>query len=111
MNYLEAAFAPITAYNREVVLADAFGHLAPEVGRTYEGWIVIARSVYNDGEVVIVNEDFGLDGSPWWMEHLQEFGKSLTLEEGAVYRWTGTYRVFKNGNYRFSGKAEKLSFT
>ena len=101
---LADAFAPYESRWRAEVLAATFGHLYPKPGINYKGEILFAWTAYGH-EHVIVNAKFeGLDGSPELMEDMLDFISENTPEEGIVYRWRGTYRKFKNGRCRFSGK-------
>jgi hypothetical protein len=103
------AFAVSDAFYAAQVQADTWGHLAPKA-RAYPGVLTFARSEYNSGERVLLSARFeGLDDSPWLYDDLMDWLEDRDdLEEGAVYRWTGTYRKFKNGGCRFSGKTTTL---
>lgn len=94
---------------REEVLADTWGHLAPQAGHAYTGSIVFALGSW--GDIVPVSMDFvDLDSSPWFFDDLTAFieQESGARPDGAVYRWTGTYRRFKNGRCRFIGKTSTV---
>ena len=106
------AFAPAIAAQRSAVIADTWGHLAPERNRRYPGRVVFAVGCYDSCNPVILASHFaGLDDSPWLYEHLTDFVQGLVSDNrderaGHVYEWTGTVR-----NYKFSGKVKLLADT
>lgn len=103
------AFAPIQAINEEIVKVQTWGYLAPEPGRKYYGWIIVAMGVY--GESIILNDNFPkLSNSPWQYNDLHEFSFDATSGFApGLYRFDGWYKKFKNGNYQFGGgKFEKI---
>ena len=108
---LADAFAPIEALNREIVLHNTFGHLAPVPGKKYTGTILVAQGNYRD--TVLLDSDFGeLPDSPWLYDDLQRFIETAPSESPAVYRWSGWYIQYKNGNHRFGGgKFRKLQLS
>lgn len=92
--------AQIEEDNRAVVLAQTFGHLAPQQDSVYSGYIVLAHSGYGDGSVIIEAEFGDLPDSPWFYDGMNEFildhADELGQERfGRVFRWTGTYE-FRN---------------
>lgn len=104
---LATAFAAPEAAHRSRVLTATFGHLAPSIRKKYRGSIVFAHSAY--GQHVLIKADFpGLPDSPWLFEHLNGFVCERDTEPGKVYRFEGTYMVFKNGSPSFSGKVEQV---
>lgn len=105
MNYLEEAFAPINAINREIVHRNAWGHLAPEPRLAYRGFVLFATSEYAGDRIVIRTAFPGMPDNPWFFEDLMEwlFGNEK-LSEGALYEWNGTYTKRKNGSFHFEGK-------
>lgn len=108
MNYMQAAFAPVEAINREIVKANTWGHLAPEPRRSYSGVILFATSEYG-GDRMVIRTDFpGMNDNPWFFEDLHEwmFGGEK-LSEGCVFEWRGTYTKRKNGSYHFKGKCNE----
>jgi len=86
---------------KETVTHETFGHLKPEVGRKYKGYIEFAYGTYGD-EVIIDASFDGLDDSPWLFDDLQFF---LAQNRGTpiigAFRWEGWYKRFKNGNCQF----------
>jgi hypothetical protein len=100
---LAQAFAPAEAAHRAQVLAATFGHLAPSIRKKYHGSILFTQSAY--GSLVPIRADFpDLPDSPWFFEHLNDFVAERAREPGKVYRFDGTYMVFRNGSPSFSGK-------
>lgn len=105
---LADAFAPVEALNREIVLHNTFGHLAPVPGKKYSGTILVAQSEYGDN--MIFSADFGdLPDSPWLYDDMNDFIESAPNERPAIFKWSGWYVRYKNGNHRFGGgKFRKL---
>lgn len=105
---LADAFAPIEQANYNIVMANTFGHLASN-GKEFFGTILAAHTEY--GEFVIIKSDFpGMDCSPWQFDHFNDFvyDKLKDMPVG-IYRFNGKYRVFLNGNCRFShGKFQRI---
>lgn len=102
---LQHAFADIDKINRAIVLNQTFGHLKPKRGEVYKGNIVYTLGCH--GDITMIDWKFGdLPGSPWLHEHLTEFvgQHAMTVDEGTVWEFVGTYRTFKNGTHRFTGK-------
>lgn len=109
-NYMQEAFAPVDAVNREIVYRDTWRHLAPEPRRTYRGYIVYAYGAW--GDIVPVDSEFdGLSSSPWFFEDMNNYICEQITETTAVgiYRFDGTYTRFKNGSCRFSGKIRTIA--
>ena len=104
------AFAPVEAINREIVYRDTWGHLAPEPGRKYPGWIMVDHDCYG-GYTILEWEFEGLYASPWQADDFTDFMDKIfglidingNLPVG-VYRYEGWYKKFKNGNYQFQKK-------
>lgn len=99
-------------FNR--VRHETFGHLAVEPGsKPFPGTFLFIHGAY--GDMTCVESDFpGVSDSPWFYESLHEYiwqkvkDGGPCSESGRVYRFTGTYRMFKNGVSRFSGKVKKI---
>ena len=98
------------AHQVERCLQDTWGHLAPEVGPVYEGFIVFTYTVHS--EITIIDWEFGdLRGSPWFAEDLMSFVSSRIKDDakhGGIWRFDGTFRRFKNGSSRFSGTTRPM---
>lgn len=98
------------------VRQDTWGHLAPKPRRRYKGTILFAESEYGGQGRTIIRTDFeDLPSSPWFYESMCDFIYGLEgIEEGSVYRWTGTYQFLAGrkggyldqGSFRFDGKVE-----
>lgn len=101
--------ASIAAEARARQTAATFGHLAPKPHIKYEGTILFTHTAW--GDIVLIESIFkGLDMSPWLCEDCRDFASdycSIWSDYG-VYRFKGTYKKFKNGNFHFSGKTKKL---
>lgn len=105
---LADAFAPIEALNREIVMHNTFGHLAPVPGQRYTGTILLAQGDYGDNVILSARFD-ELDDSPWLFEDMQQFIWSAPDERPAIFKWSGWYVRYKNGRCRFGGgKFRKL---
>jgi len=125
---LGSAFASAEYEHRQVILEDAWGHLAPRKNITYRGHITFAVGCFGDDElnptaleVELVSRKYGeLSSSPWFYDALSDLlsnwacdgrhgaTKKLpatwpTVEAGGAYRWEG---VFKN--YEFVGTLRRL---
>jgi hypothetical protein len=104
---LADAFAPAENHYRNQVMAATFGHLAPEPRKRYPGTILFTHTDY--GQLVPIRSHFqDLPDSPWFFEHLNDFVADKATKAGAVYRFKGTYILFKNGKAQFSGKIVEL---
>lgn len=110
---LDAVFAETDARYRAQVISEIFGHLAPKPRDVYSGTIVFAQGEYHD--LCIVKNTIDVDDSPWFYGDLygdyfwQKKIGGRKIEVGRVYLWTGTYRKFKNGKGRFSGKVTRIT--
>lgn len=97
------------------VMRDTWGHLAPEVGRTYPGFVLFGHTAF--GEHLVLDYDFkDLDGNPWTHEFIygwaiEEVDRRFCHQQLRLWRWQGTYRVYKNGRHRLMGKVRPLRLT
>ena len=99
---LSEAFAPIEAINTAIVLKNTWGHLYPQIGRKYEGYILVAHGCY--GDTIVVDQSFtDLPDSPWFADDLFEFMRNQNFDTIGIFRFNGWYKKFKNGNYQFGG--------
>lgn len=97
-------FAPIDAYNREVISQNTWGHLAPIKNKTYKGTILFSKSEYCSGSITLIATKFQeLDSSPWFYDSVYDYLRSLPLQEGTVYTLAATFR-----NYRWWGTPNKI---
>ena len=90
------------------VMRDTWGHFDSEVGVKHRGTIRFAEGAFG-GERIILTSEFGLGGyGPWFYEGIHDWlcDQDIT-EPGVVYRFTGWYRLCKNGKHQFVGKIEK----
>lgn len=101
------AWAPIEAHYRAEVFKATWGHLAPRKNKSYRGHIIFALGCFGDDALnpTVLTCEIGIEGSPWFFDAMVEFLASLKGEEGAVYRWDGTFR-----NYEFNGSVRRLRY-
>lgn len=98
----------------DAVMKDTWGHLAPKAKRDHAGRILFGVTAYGGQSHILINMDFpSLPDSPWLYEDVNDYLDSLlgddTLEQGAVYVWTGVYRVQRRRGYgQFTGKCERV---
>jgi hypothetical protein len=111
---LAEAFAPAEDLYRSQVMHATWGHLAPEERKPYRGWIVFTHGTHGDLTIVdwyLKRGKTELPGSPWLFQQLNEFTANECMKrqsQGVIYRWEGTYLMFKNGGCRFSGKTRRV---
>ena len=104
---LAEAYAPVEAAHRARVLDNTFGHLAPSIRKKYRGTLVFTQSAF--GHLVPIRAEFkDLPDSPWFYNHINDFVAERALEAGKVYKFEGTYMVFRNGNPSFSGSVSEV---
>ena len=68
---------------RDKVLSNAFGYLFPMKGKVYKGVLRVAGSCY-EGHNVVLEEECGIESSPWWYDAIHEFADSIEIECGQV---------------------------
>lgn len=114
MGTMFAAIGPGSERFAYEVMQDTWGHLAPGT-EVYEGTILFAVSVFPGHGRTVIDFDFGdLDSSPWFYDGINDWLCDLDVEEGQVYRFTGTYQFTPSGNPRdddhheFVGDVEKV---
>lgn len=101
---IASAMAPIEAINKEIVMQDTWGHLAPIKNKTYSGHFTYASSCFGANNPIMLSFEFkDLDSSPWLYNALQDLLYSLKTEPGIVYKFEGTIR-----NYKFKGDISQL---
>lgn len=100
--------AKITQDQKNAVMAETWGHLAPKKNKRYTGCIVYVIGCYDSGSLNPTTLDCNfkdLNDSPWFYNALNEFLSKLPKEfreSGYIYRWIGTFR-----NYEFKGEISK----
>lgn len=100
------AFAPAEAHYKNQVMAATWGHLAPKKNKIYRGYIVWALGCCGSERLnptPLYVELQGLDASPWFHNCMIDFLHAHSTEDGAVFRFDGTFR-----NYKFSGTIRRL---
>lgn len=81
------AFLPVEEQNYAVVMHNTWGHLFPQnMTEPIKGKIRIAYGIYRD--IIILDEQVEIDGSPWWYNTLQDFLRDFDIEEGEVLELT-----------------------
>ena len=99
---LSDIMAPVLARQRNEVLKDAWGHLAPEKDIRYKGKIYIFVSPFNKGG----GFDFefeGLDSSPWLYDAIQEYLNDWNFPYNGLWEFDCTVR-----NYKITGRPKLL---
>jgi hypothetical protein len=101
--------AHANASYRDAVMQDTWGHLAPQKNISYKGVLLIARSAFGGGGMILLDQYFekDLESSPWLYQTIQEFIGRLRedIEEGVVYTIAITLR-----NYRIYHKKPILIY-
>lgn len=108
---LADAFAPAEAHYRSQVMADTWGHLAPRRNVIYRGHVIWALGCFGSDNLNPTVLDFEmesrtgleLNSSPWFYDCVIDFLQKHSKEEGAVFRFDGSFR-----NYVFTGKITRL---
>lgn len=110
---LADAFAPAQGRYRAAVMRDTWGHLDTKPGEVHPGHILFALGVH--GDIVVLEWDFeGVSSNPWIYQELHEFVGQHTMKtdrDWGVWVFEGTYRTFKNGGHKFSGKIRPCRVT
>lgn len=106
---LASAMAPVADAYRNEVFRDTWGHTAATPGIIYAAVIVYTRTEWD--EFVPIKSDIELlSEGPWQAEHVSDFvyrdGQKRTV--GGVFRFVGTYQVYKTGRPLFKGKTTRL---
>lgn len=98
-------FAPIEARNRQIVLENTWGHLAPEKNKSYKITILFMISEYGNLGATIIDTRLmdGLLDSHWLYDAINDYISKWDLKTSGVYRIDGTFR-----NYRFYGHPKKV---
>lgn len=92
---------------REAVMQGTWGHLAAKPGRKYYGYAIFA--LCEDGLYALIKYEFDDVSGPWHHQHLLNFISKKAKDYGTIYKFTGYYKAFKNGNCLFSGKTEVIA--
>ena len=113
----EVANAPYV----QAVMWNTWGHLAPKIGTTYKGWILIGTNAFGTMNPQLLDAEFEepsgeqMGSSPWSHDHIEDYlfkrfdlhyrnKKKKIFKPGCVYKFIGTYTVYKNGSHSFNGK-------
>jgi hypothetical protein len=91
------------------VMRETWGHLDTEPGVKHPGSIVFAIGMYSDGAQAIISTDFGKDvgNGPWFYYGINDWLSDQDLDQG-VYRWSGWYKLCKNGKHQFVGRSRRI---
>jgi hypothetical protein len=114
-SFTHARLAKLDAENealqRAIVEAQTFGHLAPNAQQRYQGTMIFCHSEY--GKNFIIQDNFeGLEDNPWSFNDLNDWIDTWLANHDyqcGVYKFTGYYQKFKNGNYRLVGDVKSVS--
>lgn len=78
----------VMADRKKFILSQTWGHLFPDDGAAIKGNVIMAYTVY--GDIVAIQDNMPVDGSPWWYASLQEFMVEFldeyNLDPGTVCR-------------------------
>jgi hypothetical protein len=105
---MHEVFQEVDAEYRNRVMHNAFGHLAPKLGRPYKGWMTFCITCF--GDIVVIDFEFkNLSSSPWFHQNAHDFVYEQAKDkEGKVLKWTGVYRMYTDGTYKFDGPVEEV---
>lgn len=112
------AFAPAMALQKAELMFATWGHLYPKGKSKQFGYVIFAVSGYSatDGQPLEI-EFKGLGDSPMLYQHVSDMTLGMACDSGnfgprmkpGIYRWSGEYRVLRNGEARFQkGKLHLL---
>jgi hypothetical protein len=92
-----------------------FGHLKPKPQTEYTGYILFTKTSFR--ETCIIDFEFeNLTESPWFnndiLDLISEYTKKLPKDKYfGVFKWNGTYKKFKNGNFKFKGDFSEIKIS
>ena len=92
---------------KEQTMQATWGHLAPTKNRTYRGHIVWALGCIGSDRLnpTVMEFEMGdLNSSPWLYPAMLKFLAGHSDEEGALFRFDGTFR-----NYKWQGTIVRLN--
>lgn len=98
---MREVFGSIEAAARHAAAVMTFGGVDPG---QYHGSILFTLAAWGHEYIIIDAKFSGNCGGPELMEDMLDFISEKATKEGIVYKWTGKYTKFKNGNCRFSGR-------
>jgi hypothetical protein len=81
----------------------------------------LQRILMDDAEFYEPNGEL-MDSSPWSYGHIEDYlvkrfelgcwnKKKPIFKPGCVYKFNGTYTIYKNGSHSFNGKIRKINTT
>ena len=76
----------IAADNHRIIQHQTWGHLFPEQGKTFIGFIQLALTAY--GDLIVLKDKSNVPASPWWYSSLMEYSNEFLMEKdnaGVVY--------------------------
>lgn len=102
-------FAEADNANKNRVLRETWGHLAPKKNKKYRGHITFACTEYGR-QHVLINASFDVPDSPWFYDAMYTFISDQLwdskLERGVVYYFEGVFC-----NYTFTGPITRVLLT
>lgn len=119
---VEMANAPY----KQAVMYNTWGHLAPKIGTTYQGFILFGTNGFGTINPQLLDAEFEetngeqMGASPWSYDHIESYlfkrfelgcwnKKKPIFKPGCVYKFEGTYTIYKNGGHSFNGKIRKIN--
>lgn len=117
----EMANAPYVA----AVMWNTWGHLAPKIGTCYHGWILFGTNAFGTINPQLLDAEFYeptgelMESSLWSYNHINDYldkrfelgcwnKKKKKFKPGCVYKFFGTYTIYKNGSHSFNGKFKEI---
>lgn len=98
-HWAEEATRPHLAHSKQKVMADTFGHLAPEKKVIYKGKILFCLSAFNNGNIELIDFKFDndLESSPWLFDAINDFlfDNFKDESEGTVYEIEIQFKNYK----------------
>ena len=112
----------------QAVMYNTWGHLAPKIGTSYNGFILFGTSGFGCINPLLLDAEFyepngeQMGASPWSYDHIEDYlvkrfelgcwnKKKPIFKPGCVYKFNGTYTIYKNGSHSFNGKIRKINTT
>lgn len=122
---LQSVCEEANAHYKRAVMWNTWGHLAPKIGTTYQGWILLGTNAFGTINPQLLDAEFYeptgelMDSSPWSFNHIEDYlrkrfelgcwnQKKPKFKPGRVYKFFGTYTIYKNGSHSFNGKFKEI---
>ena len=111
-NIMIETLASIQAIAHVKQTEETFGHLKPKPQIEYGGYIIFIKTAF--GDTCIIDFEFdNLTESPWFnndvLDLITEYTDKLPKDKYfGVFKWNGSYKKFKNGNFKFKGNFSEI---